>query len=273
MRLEAIQRLLGDAFRGATPLTERDDLRAAIEAIVSGNDRLTPSEQADIYREQFWLRHKGALYEDYPALAWYLGQEAFEAFARAYLDACPPDSFTLRDLGNRIADFADGYAGFSPDEAGPARDLARFERAFVDVFDGPDAEPVTLEAVQALPAEAWPAARLTLQPGLTVVSLAHPVHPIRTAVKQGQTPSRAIAPAPTEVALWRGADLKVHYKSIDAAEARIVAALRDGLPLGDAIAGAAAALDEAAQQALAGKLAGWFKAWAMRGWIVGVGRS
>lgn len=270
MRLEAIQRFLGDAFRQGAPLGERDDLYDDIVAIVSQNDRLTPIEQADIYREQFWLRHRGVLHEDYPALCWYLGQEAFDAFARAYLDACPPDSFTLRDLGNRISEFAERYTGFAPEQAGPARDLARFELAFVDVFDGPDAESVSLEAVQQVPPEAWPGVRLSLKPCLAVVVLAHPVHPIRTAVKKGETPSRELAREETHVALWRGEDLKVQYRPIEREQARLLSALGSGLPLGEAIAEAALGLDHAAQQALAGQLQAWFKAWAMRGWIAGV---
>ena len=44
-------------------------------AVIAGNDRLTPEEQAEIYREQFWLRHRDVLRDDYPALRHLLGEE------------------------------------------------------------------------------------------------------------------------------------------------------------------------------------------------------
>jgi len=256
MRLEQLQHFLADAFRRSEALSDDDDIAGEIRAVVAGNDRLTPRQQAEIYREQFWLRHIDALREDYPALRYLLGDEAFEQLARDYLTACPPDSFTLRDVGDRIATFADSYAGFG-DHAGPARDLARFELAFVAIFDGADAEPISLEQVQAIAPEAWPSTVLSFHPLLTVLELSYPVHRIRIGLKDEQQPSRQLQPEPTFVAMWRGDDLKVHYRTISQDEAELLACLRDGASLGDALT-----------EDVADELQGWFKGWAMRGWIV-----
>ena len=113
--LATIQGFLGETFRGMTPLGDRPDLHAAIAAIVAGNDRLTPAEQAEIYREQFWLRHRDVLRDDYPALRHLIGDEPFDDLVRAYLEACPPRSYTLRDLGDRLAEFARSYDRFPPE--------------------------------------------------------------------------------------------------------------------------------------------------------------
>lgn len=287
--LASIQSFLADAFRQNDPLTDRDDLSPGLRAIVSGNDRLSPEQQAEIYREQFWLRHRDVLRDDFPALRHLLGDEAFEDLARAYLTACPPDSYTLRNLGRRLADFAERYEGFSADLTGPARDMARFELAFVDIFDGPDFSPVNAERVQAIRPEAWADARLTLQPLLTVLSLDHPVHRYRTEVrneglgqdtasKDPDAPEDDADPAPVPlperepswVAMWRGADLRVHYRPISAAEAALVTALRDGKSLGQACAEVAEGLEGAEQQTFSTRLGAWFQGWAKRGWIVDV---
>jgi hypothetical protein len=66
---------------------------------VTGNDRLSPAEQVDIYRRQFWLRHEDCLAEDFPALRAILGEPLWEAFVRDYLTEIPPTAPNLRDLG------------------------------------------------------------------------------------------------------------------------------------------------------------------------------
>jgi hypothetical protein len=273
--LAAMQSFFGDAIRQFVPLTERADLEDPIRSIIAGNDRLSPEEQAEIYREQFWLRHSDVLRDDFPGLRHLLGDTRFDELMRAYLSACPPNSYTLRDLGQRLAEFAAEYPDFPEQLEGSARDLARFELAFVDIFDGPEVSPIDAETVSDIPPDAWPSAKLTLRPLLTLLRLAHPVHRYRTAVKKAAADEEDVTldvpPAePTVVALWRGADLRVLYRSITAQEAAMVDALRGGSTLGEACATVAEGLDDSEQQALAGRLGAWFQGWAKRGWIVDV---
>lgn len=267
-QLEAIQRFLGDAFRQFTPVDEQSGLSEGVARIVRGNDRLTPHQQAEIYRGQFWLRHRDALYEDYPGLAYILGEEPFEQFLRDYLLACPPDSWTLRNLGNRIARFAADYAGFAADKAPLAKDMAVFELAFIDIWDGPHTEPLQLAKVEALPPDKWVGAKIAFHPLLTLLVLEHPVHELRTKVRADEEPSLDVARAPTFVALWRGDDQRVHYRGISAAEHALVESLRSGDPLGVACDRAAERADDPSE--LAAALQGWFRGWAVRGWIADV---
>ncbi len=256
--LAATQTLLGGLLRQFQPLGEHE-ARAAIRELVAGNDRLSPEEQAEIYREQFWLRHRDSLYEDFPALAYLIGDDAFEALARAYLAAWPPRSWTLRDLGDKLADFAAGYD--FPAEGAAARDLIRYELAFVPLFDAAAAAPVELAKVQAIAPDAWERARVVLQPAFVLLDLAHPVHAFRDAVKDGKQPERRIAPARTLLAMWQAADLRVHHRELEPGEMAVLAALREGLPLGAACARAADAA-EAIER--------WFSAWARSGWVVDI---
>jgi hypothetical protein len=266
-----MQRLLGEAFRQFVPLTERDDLRADLQAIVSGNDRLSPAEQAEIYREQFWLRHRDALWADYPGMRHLLGEHAFEAFLRAYLLARPPDSWTLRDLGNHIAAFAETYDAFPAELAAIVRDMARFELAFIDVWDGPEQASIALAAVEAVPPAAWADAKLVFHPVLTLLPLSHPVHLIRTKLRAGEEAPRELPCAPLYVVLWRGSDQKVHYRSIAATEHALLASLKSGQSLGAACEVAAALAEDPA--ALGASISGWFRRWTERGWIVAIEAS
>ena len=264
MRLKDMQSQLADAFRRFDPLTEVGDKHDLIAELVSGNERLTPHEQAEIYREQFWFRHRDVLYDDYPGLSWWLGEEAFEAFARAYLLAYPPDSYTLRDLGNHIAAFADSY--FEDD--GVARDLAHFELAFIDVFDGADSGAVSADALKKIAPEQWEHAKLILSPLLRVVPLRFPVDEIRQALKREEEPSRDMEASAYFVAIWRDEELQVRYRRVARAEWMLIDAFTVAdQTLGDALELVAAELDEPEQKEMLEKLQIWFQGWGTRGWI------
>jgi hypothetical protein len=273
-QLSSIQHTLGKAFAQFEPLTEREDLREAVEAIAAGNERLTPLEQAEIYREQFWLRHRDVLYEDYPGLSYLLGEDAFERFARAYLEACPPDSWTLRDLGNRIVAFAEGYDDFDSDKRALLLDMVRYELAFVDVFDGPEVAPLDPATVAKLPPEAWAKAVVKLHPQLVLLRLGHPVQELRSIVRmldddadEADKPDRDIAPDDVRLVLFRGDELKVRYATFEPLPFELLELLGRGVPLVEACDAAASGLSADEQQGFADKLQGWFRYWGKRGFI------
>lgn len=275
-----MQELLGERFRRRRRLTAQGHLdegeHAAIAAIVAGNDRLSPLQQAEIYREQFWLRHVEALEEDFPGLAYLLGDAAFDELLRAYLEAVPPRSWTLRDLGAELPAFCARYGGFDPAIAGPASAMARFDWAFVDVFDGAPEErpPITLDDVRGIAPAHWPTVRFAFDGTLVLMTLDHAVVDLRIAVRKGEAPPREVDAVETHVALWRKAsDLKVHYRAIGVGEKRTLEALRAGAPLGEALDAVVSGLPPEEVASLGDDLRAWFEGWAKRGWVVGLGES
>ncbi len=268
--LATLQSELGELLRRFESLEQHpcEAVRDTVARIVAGNERVSPHEQAEIYRDQFWLRHRDSLREDFPALAYLVGDESFEALARAYLLACPPDSYTLRDLGLRLGDFAAAYDGFDPELAGPARELACFELSFVRAFDAADVAPLTVERVTALPPDQWPGARLGIHPHLELFALEYPIFELRPSLRAGLEPDRIIARAPAFVAVWRASDKTVYHRVLAPTEHALLTALRDGLPLGDACNRAARELSEPEQEALLAALSRWFRNWGEAGWIV-----
>jgi hypothetical protein len=262
--------LLCSAFRSGFPIPDDPELSALCRDLVAGNDRLTPAEQVDIYRRQYWLRHIDSLGEDYPGLAFVLGEDDFDAFCRAYLAACPPSSFTLRDLGDRIVQFAHAYEQFVPEKKALALDMVRYENAFIDLFDGASPPPLDPAKVTGMPPEGWNTARIVLHPLLVLLRLSHPVHTLRSTLGPGKTPELP-RPRPVHVALFC-TDLVIRYEELDPSAFALLDALARGVPLVPACEVLAAELgeDEAERAALASRVQAWFVEWTRWGLIADV---
>lgn len=260
--LAATQATLADALRRATSLTKEPAAIADAERIASGNDRLSPVEQVDIYREQFWLRHVDVLRDDFASIEHAVGEDAFERLAQAYLTECPSASFTLRDLGEHMTRFLASRSPWSEDPF--LADLARVEWAFVDAFDGPDAPPFVPASIAGVAEEAWPTARIVLHPSLQRLALAYPAHDYRIAARKDESPVRP-DPRACTVVVYRGPEL-LHCLAIDADASAMLDELAKGTPLGEACE-RAASTSGIDLPAFEGKLAGWFSEWTSLGWI------
>ena len=272
----SIQRTLAELLRRASPV--RDDAACATLAaeIASGNEHLTAAEQVDVYREQYLLRHLDVLREDFLALEHVLGDQAFEALATTYLKAFPPRSFSLRDLGAELPRFVAETAPWSEDPL--LADLARLEWAFVEAFDAPDASALDLATVAAVPEEAWPSVRLSLQPSVQRLELSYPVHESRLAVRSANggvaDPATVVtrpAPAPTHLVIYRGA-ARLQCASLESDAYALLDELARGTPLGDACERVASA-SGASAASFEAKVGAWFQQWTALGWLSRVERD
>jgi hypothetical protein len=130
------------------------------EQIVESSPRLTGAQRLAIYQRSYYLRILKCMREQFPALCHALKDELFTDFAHEYLQARPPESYTLYDLGRRFPDYLD--------ETRPDReeveenreswidfmvDLARFERRLFVMFDAPghEGKPFADEFVPVYP--------------------------------------------------------------------------------------------------------------------------
>jgi hypothetical protein len=135
-------------------VTARDDVaaiaardaeaRAAVDAMVVGDERLSAVERLDLYATMYFVRIHDVLRDEYARSVAVLGGEAFHALVTDYLQACPPAHPSLREAGARLPGFVTGHA-LAADRPWLA-ELARLERARLEVFDGPDATPLSLDA-------------------------------------------------------------------------------------------------------------------------------
>lgn len=267
--LEDLYGFLSGAFRSTTPIVDDPALGPACAERVTGNDRLTPAEQVDIYRRQFWLRHYDCLLEDYPGLFAILGEDPFYAFVDAYLTAYPPRAPSLRDLGEDIVVFAERYDGFPGDLRWAALDMVRYENAFVPIFDGEGAPPLDPAKLQALPPEAWETARILFTPLMALLRVEAPVHRIRLAVKTGEPPALPPKRDPQNLVLFRR-DLRIQFEELDPLAFDLLSALTRGEPLVPACERLASAAGPEKAAELSSAVGAWFQAWASWGLIVDV---
>ena len=259
--LRELQHVLADALRRDEPLALSAELAKSAETIAKGNRGLSPVEQVDVYREQFFLRHVGALDEDFPGVHALVGCDAFDSLARAYLAAHPPRSFTLRDLG---VDFAEFLADVDRPDRELLADMARFEWALVDAFDAEDVPPIDPAKLQAA-GEEVASATLAIDPSVTLLELAYPVHRVRPAIVDDEPWEPPAAEATWLVVNRR--ELALDWNELDPLAYRLLSALRVGVPLGRALDAIAATLDEAAVAELAANVGGWFATWVSLGII------
>jgi hypothetical protein len=250
--------------RGLEELGDPEGL--ALAGIVRDTPGLSAERRLEVYANAYFRRLEGVLAEDYGALAAALGAAWFHDLAAAYLLACPPAHFSLRQAGARLA----GYLARDR-RALPFRrrfpwaaDLARLEWALVDAFDAPDAPALSHEALAALPPERWPELRFELQPALQLLELDWRVRPLRQAVDAGRPADPAgLERAPTRVCVWRSRE-RVLHRDLDPLEARALARALRGEPFGSLCEVVADEIGEAAAPARAAAL---LAAWCRDEWI------
>ena len=190
--LAALQKLLTHAFRQETAVADDAEQSRLFAIHVAGNSRLTPAEQVDIYRRQFWLRHEEVLEEDFPGLVAVLGEHVWQKLALSFLTAHPPHQPNLRDLGAGLPNHLDAFAGIPAALLPLARDMAAYELAFVDVFDGLDPPALDAELLTSLSPSAWERARLELSPVVRRMHFDYPVHRLRLAARDAKTNGTAL---------------------------------------------------------------------------------
>jgi len=270
------------------PLTASDDMaarwRGEADALIKPNSRLEPLERLEIYSRSYWFRVLDSLYDDFPGLCAALGQRAFNRLSRAYLTERPSESFSLRNLGARLETWLREHHEYAGRHFDLALDMVRLEWAHIEAFDGEARKPLGPEDLLEL----GPELRLGLQPHLTLLELKYPVDDLRIAVneklEEHDSASNAVAerdqhrtirryrrlkPQPIQLAVYRAEDF-VWYRRLEADEYRLLDALRQGLPIGEALEKAmqSSAIGE---ERLGAAVQEWFAGWARMGWLCGAG--
>jgi hypothetical protein len=264
--LSELQRSMAKALRHDGSLTRHPDWRLFAEQHVSGNARLTPAEQLEIYREQFWLRHTDSLVEDFPGLGGILGQADWEKLAEQYLREVPPDSYTLRDLGARLPELIE-RASWLPHQA-LCLDMARLELAYVDVFDAKDVAPVLPERLASIPEESFGEARLLISPAVRLLKLRYPVADLRRALRAESEEAVAIPDeSPLQLVVYRR-ELRLWDMPVSPVAFALLSGLSAGKSLGAAAEMAANAPE--AESELGQNIGAWLSEWTRKGLVCDV---
>jgi hypothetical protein len=177
--LSALQEQLARALQHGAALERDAAWTAFANEHIGGNDRLSPVEQLEIYREQYWLRHTSSLVEDFPGLGGILGQADWERLCEQYLLEVKPVSYTLRDLGQRLPEVI-ARSGWLPHRQ-LCLDMARLELAYIDVFDAPDSPVLVPERLAAVGEADLGHARLVVAPCVRLLEVGFKVADLRRA--------------------------------------------------------------------------------------------
>jgi hypothetical protein len=189
--LRELQRTMASAlFRPLTPRwgmqknwTDGRPTRQVAAEFIKPNDRLNSFERLEIYNRQYWFRLLDCLHDDYPGLRAILGTKKFTQLATAYLTKYQSNSYTLRDLGDRLEQFIREEPDWTAPHELLAVDMAQFEWAQTVAFDGPAKRPVTADDLLGTSPEKL---TLGLQPYLSVLPLNYAVDDFLIAVKKHQ---------------------------------------------------------------------------------------
>jgi hypothetical protein len=258
MRLAEIQAQLAKTVQQNVSIVDDPKSFRIAQTLATGNVRMMPTDQLEVYREQFFLRHIGSLREDFPTIDHLVGRKKFDDLCRAYLRAVPPASFALRDASDRMAKFLEVAEPYRDDPF--LADCAKVEWAFIEAFDAADAPPLDVSVLATIDEDAWDRAQIAFHPSVRFLSLSAPAHTFRTAVRGNEKPARPPA-QPVCVVTFRAPDT-LRYVEIEPAAFALLAALSSGAMLG-------AAGEEAAKidAAVGEKIGGWFQMWTANGWI------
>jgi hypothetical protein len=284
--LRAFQRLMLQAVirplaRGSRPQRRWSDGRSAAEVVGSfsvANDRLSALERIGIYNRMYWFRTLDSLHEDLPGVRAVLGEKKFMRLAEAYLTKHPSRSFTLRDLPARLERFIRTQPHLSAPHTALAADMAAFEWAQVECYDGAACPPLTPAALAGRPAAKL---RLGLQPHIRLLALRYPVDDFAIALKQGalrgdasnavgagprsgrNSDRRLRRPKPERV--WLAVhrhEGRIYYKRLEAPAFKVLGALRAGRTLERAVASAGRGVKPE-------QVHDWFMTWMQLGWFCG----
>jgi hypothetical protein len=187
--LRELQRTMASAlFRPLNPRwgmqktwTDGRPTRKIAAEFIKPNDRLSSFERLEIYNRQYWFRVLDCLHDDYPGLRTILGTKKFTRLATAYLAKYQSNSYTLRDLGDRLEQFIREEPGLTTPHELLAMDMAQFEWAQTVAFDGPSKRPVTADDILGAPPDEL---TLCLQPYLSLLLLNYAVDDFLIAVKK-----------------------------------------------------------------------------------------
>lgn len=178
-----------------------------------GGPTLNAEDGMLIYYNAYRSRFKEVLREDYAVLLAWLGEDEFEQLLDDYLHSTRSDHFSLRWLGARLPAFIEQSGD------GALAELARVEWAFTLAFDAPQGEPLTLQDMATLPAEAWPALRLGLLPSVQWLNCRHNSMALWRTIKNEQdVPASAPLDNPAVCLIWR-LDLVTRFRLLEPSEA------------------------------------------------------
>jgi len=286
MNLEQLQRTFFELIR--QPLTGKDRLRtrtrdgrsikALANELVTPSARLTSFERLELYSHGYWFRIIDAFHGNFPGLRAVVSKPRFERLTRAYLADCPPDSFDLNRLGNRLEVWLTEHPRYAHYRQRVALDMVRLEWAKIEAANSGEFPSLTATDLASLHAGFGEDPAIELQPHLRLLQLGYPVDELLMRIdepepRSGATPTRRTRARRLRVPRARAVCLAVHrqgstvyFKSLEPEAFVLLRALQEGHHLSEAIQVCIAG-SQASAEHMTQSLQRWFADWAALGWL------
>jgi hypothetical protein len=295
MNLEQLQRTFFELIK--EPLTSKDRMRvrtadgrsikALAEKLITPSDRLTSFERLELYSQGYWSRILETFDQDFPGLRTIVGQPRFDRLARGYLADCPPDSFDLNRLGNRLEAWLTEHPRYAHYRQRVALDMVRLEWAKIEAANSGEYPRLTATdlASQSANIDATPLGAtlgedpaIALQPYLRLLQLGYPVNELLMRIDSpepgsGARPKRRTRARRLRIPRARAVYLAVHrqgptvyFKSLEPEAFVLLRALQEGCALSDAIQTCVQG-SQGSLEHMARNLQHWFADWAALGWF------
>lgn len=190
--------------------------------------RFTP-RGLEIYHQAYRLRLIEVLYNDFPVLAQAIGDPAFGALARGYVEHHRSTHFSVRWFGRDFPAFV--LRNADTDRRRDWAELVRLEWLLGEAFDARDDLVIGPAALAAIPGQNWPTISLCFHPSVRTLRVRASTlrwwSSMRSEAGSAGTPleSTSSGDGRSTVVIWR-VDTQVRYRPLDtAAAAALMAAL------------------------------------------------
>lgn len=224
--------------------------------VVVPNDRMEVYERLDVYNFGYFTRLKDVLESDFPALVHAMDKHAWLHLALGYVTRYPSEHPNLNVLNRRLPGYIEKKN--LPNRVF-LRDLAQLEVFITEAFDAPEFEQIDMESLRQATPEQHTGAVFETNPSLRLLESSYPVNRyLQTVYDEGSPPTIAEEAPVREksfLAIYRK-EYRVWRLNLPRPMFRILEALREGTPLGDAII-SQGDHDEDFQR--------WFREWAADG--------
>jgi hypothetical protein len=229
---------------------------SGVTAAIVDAPPLPAAERLNIYRNAYQVRLIDALHDTYPVLHALVGDEVFFELGASFVTAYPSTFRSIRWYGSELAQF---MAQNEPYNGQPIlAEMAQLEWTLSEVFDAPDAQPLTRAALANLDPAEWSNLRFEFHPALRLLSLQWNTAAAWKAMSADEIPpDPEIAAQPLPWLIWRQ-DLQNYFRSLSAVEATALNAALRGHTFGEICEALAELLpEEEIPPAAAGLLGGW----------------
>lgn len=243
-----------------------------IEEVLTRSHSLTAASRLAIYSHAYLARLQECLRAEFPILLHAFGEDLFTLFTLEYLKHYPSRSYTLNRLGENFPRY---LAESRPDADAPPSereswpdfivDLARLERTFAEVFDGPGVEEQVIldrERLIRNPRKSLLKARLVSAVCFRLLAFNYPVGQYFEKARRKENPDLP-DPANSYLAMTRR-DYVVRIQELTESQYELLSALTAGSTLEQVATG------QANQEVFITKALTWLEDWADRGFFAAI---